>query len=501
MSIKEPEVNREFTEAETVRAPDLNLSASGLLTLDKEGLKQTQELFGHVKKGGAEKMAVKTSRVAECSEIAGSSEQLAAEKFDFSQLFSFNKGRAARERQKSFNDPYKGIEFGRGKSAVGGFKLLFLGALCFVFFCLLMVSGVIYASSVFSKAITESALESTAKIVDNITQTIPEPIEKLNVAALEQAASADAASKGDSSRFLGAWRNDPDELEAATGAGKDELAAFDSLISYVTEKSKNPIIMEVFSGQDGASVLSTAEGYNLWAYITDVKKKSGMDFDAGVALLEAASLVKYSRENKVPLPLSVGVAQTESSFNPGAYSNKSACGPMQVVYDIHKGLLSGVGINTKEELFTADKGVQAGCYLLGRYLKAEKNVTGGLKRYYGALAPEYINKVLSHRHAFELFASGLEKDFAAAIKKEDLNWEKMSRPSLPAIKAPTQKNTKSASVSSGQAVKKPAAQNGLTVKPGSGRTQDNQMVFSNTGTIIILDEQGRPGAKFGLSEN
>lgn len=372
-------------------------------------------------------------------------------------------------------------------------KLIIGAGLFLMLFCAIMLTGVVYTSAVFSKAITESAITEAADAVRMINESTPKPVSSLD---LDSAAKAANTLAGNEEYYLGAIRNRYDEFVAATKAKPDEIKAFDAMISYAVGKSQNPIIQSVFSATDQANLQYAADGYNVWAYINDVKKKSGIDFDAGTALLEAAALVRYSHENNIPLSLAVGVAQTESAFNPGAYSNKAACGPMQVVYDIHTALLNSINIKKKDELFTADRGVQAGCYLLGRYLKAEGSVTGGLKRYYGALSSNYINKVLSHRHAFELYASGIEKDVASAVKKEDVNWAKMGEAKVPVYKAssaPAKKTT------AAPAKRQASGNKGLTIKPDSSTRRDSQAYYKNTGTIVISRPDGST-QKFDFKE-
>ena len=374
------------------------------------------------------------------------------------------------------------------------YKLLVVGVVICLLFCVILLAGIVYTSAIFSKAITESAISGAADAVKMINENSPKPVESLDLEAVQVAPTSD--DKGNAA-YMGAIRNRYDEFASLTKAMPDEIEAFDSMIKYAVEKSKNKVLDSVFSGTDTANLMYAANGYNVWAYISDVKKKSGINFDAGTALLEAAALVRYSNENGIPLSLAVGVAQTESAFNPGAYSNKAACGPMQVVYDIHKALLNSINIKTKEELFTPDRGVQAGCYLLGRYLKAEGSVTGGLKRYYGALSPNYINKVLSNRHAFELYVTGIEKDVASAVKKEEVNWEKMAQPKVPVYKDTSSSTKRPATNKLGQSKNRTSNQ-GLTVRPNNTQ-KDTQAYYKNTGTIVISRPDGTT-QKFNFKE-
>ena len=109
---------------------------------------------------------------------------------------------------------------------------------------------------------------------------------------------------------------------------------------------------------------------------------------------EANALVYYSHKYKVPSELSVGIAKTESHFNPNSISNKGAMGPMQVMWKIHHGMLSARGIaTTKEHMLDPERGVEAGILILSRYIGAYGTVQKALNRYYGKASTVYSNKV------------------------------------------------------------------------------------------------------------
>lgn len=153
----------------------------------------------------------------------------------------------------------------------------------------------------------------------------------------------------------------------------------------------------------------------IYEYMMTIKPERGSD-----TLLElAAAAVKYAEKYSLPLGLVVGVMQTESMFNPKAESSAKAAGPMQVMWNIHSGLLQANGITSRDQLFTTDLGVAAGCLILSRYLRDEKSIAGGLKRYYGALSGNYISSTYSNWHTYELYASGiLETESKKALAKD-----------------------------------------------------------------------------------
>lgn len=167
---------------------------------------------------------------------------------------------------------------------------------------------------------------------------------------------------------------------------------------------------------DGAQVLaepvrgsrSQSDTEAVLAYIRTVNPKLRPSDAAAVA----KALVRYSAEYKVPLDLAVGVAHAESHFRPDARGTKtqsgSASGPMQVMYGVHRHLLAKHGIRSEAEARTADKGIRAGCLLLGRYIEDRGSVSAGLGKYLSSMSPDYIlGKVLSSSITFSFFREGI----------------------------------------------------------------------------------------------
>jgi len=187
-----------------------------------------------------------------------------------------------------------------------------------------------------------------------------------------------------------------------------DLIVFDAIMKRATGRAKSMLPKD--AGEE--DVKKTKQIYE---YMLEMKPNGDRD----VLLELAAAAVKYAKKYSVPLGLVVGVMQTESNFNPKALSNAGACGPMQVMWNIHSGLLAANGITKRDSLFTTDLGVAAGCLILSRYLRDERSVAGGLKRYYGELSGNYVSTTYSNWHTYELYASGiLETDSRNALAKD-----------------------------------------------------------------------------------
>lgn len=373
---------------------------------------------------------------------------------------------------------------------------VFLYILAGGIFCVMLVCGVTLSAAFITKQITVSSADTTNKLVESISKSIGRPVDSIGGEADEMADKALDSNTKDiedctltkeelDGMYMKAITQYPDAVKKAAGMTWEELKAFDDLVRYVSEETNNPIIEEIFNTEVTTPINNIAEGYKIWAYIMSVRSATKSGIEPGVALLEAASLVKYSTQYNVPLALAVGVTQTESNFNPSAISHKSALGPMQVVYKIHYAMLGKIGIKNRDDLFTADKGIQAGCYVLGRYLKDEKSLVGGLKRYYGVLSPKYVNSVIAHRHTYELYTSGVDKNVALLMKKENVNWNKMTEAKVPVIKASSTK-TKSTTV------KKPMTTTATVAQQASkpAAVPQAMTIYKNTGSISIKKPDG-----------
>jgi soluble lytic murein transglycosylase-like protein len=136
-------------------------------------------------------------------------------------------------------------------------------------------------------------------------------------------------------------------------------------------------------------------------------RKSNHRIDEKTAWREAAALVHYSGKYGVPSALTTAVAAAESTFNPNALSSKGASGVMQVMWNIHNGLLRSNGIQAmpgKNPLADPERAIAAGCLLLSRYMRAYGSVQKAIDRYYGANSANYrrkinvnIAKLMTHR--------------------------------------------------------------------------------------------------------
>ncbi|MDL2297698.1 transglycosylase SLT domain-containing protein [Synergistaceae bacterium OttesenSCG-928-D05] len=141
---------------------------------------------------------------------------------------------------------------------------------------------------------------------------------------------------------------------------------------------------------------------NVATFIRSTNKK----LDAKTAWREAAALVHYCVKYNVSTELAVGVAKTESHFNPNLTSKAGARGVMQVMWKYHSGMLQAKGIAaTKEHMYDPERGIEAGVLLLSRYIDAYGSVQKALSRYYGKMSNVYVRKVNNNMALLEKHSS------------------------------------------------------------------------------------------------
>lgn len=116
--------------------------------------------------------------------------------------------------------------------------------------------------------------------------------------------------------------------------------------------------------------------------------------DKKTAWREAAAIVHFCSKYNISTELAVGVAKTESNFEPHLTSKAGARGVMQVMWKYHSGMLQAKGIAaTKEQLHDPERGIESGILLLSRYVEAYGSIQKALNRYYGKVSTTYAKKV------------------------------------------------------------------------------------------------------------
>lgn len=176
------------------------------------------------------------------------------------------------------------------------------------------------------------------------------------------------------------WSADPDTLALLKRVSNALLSRI-SATGEVSEAAHRTLL-SIMSG--------TAE--NLKTLAQFITSENG-DISSESALLQANAFWKYSLKYNVPLDLIVAVAYTESHFRPDARSPAGASGVMQVMWNVHAGLLQANGILKEEDLHDPDMGIAAGSLLISRYLKAYGDTRVALGRYYGGAASVYWGRV------------------------------------------------------------------------------------------------------------
>lgn len=217
---------------------------------------------------------------------------------------------------------------------------------------------------------------------------------------------------------------------------------------YVEDDNEENIFEKVFTETLSSEQMWTI--FTLYSYIREVNPR----IEAHVALVEASSLFFYTRHYGVPLSLAVGVAQTESNFRPDAVSSANARGVMQVMWKYHWAVLQKHGVQSEGMLHDPEYGILSGALVLSRYLDAEQSIPGALARYYGTLSRQYVGTTLANKHVYEIYTSGISKNWKASLDKERHYWIRMTTANVPQKRVatspqPQKRNTKEKQVSTG----------------------------------------------------
>ena len=100
--------------------------------------------------------------------------------------------------------------------------------------------------------------------------------------------------------------------------------------------------------------------------------------------------VKYSDKYDLSPILVLAVAETESQFYPFAVSKQNAKGLMQINPDANLQLLMQEGIiKEPADLFDPDRNIEAGCFLLRRFINDSPDFNTALDKYLGANSVTY----------------------------------------------------------------------------------------------------------------
>ena len=110
------------------------------------------------------------------------------------------------------------------------------------------------------------------------------------------------------------------------------------------------------------------------------------------------SAINYSEKYDLPPILVLAIAETESEFYPFALSKQNAKGLMQINPDANQRLLLQEGIfKEPADIFDPERNIEAGCFLLRRFINESPDLNTALDKYLGANSVPYkaqINEVM-----------------------------------------------------------------------------------------------------------
>lgn len=114
--------------------------------------------------------------------------------------------------------------------------------------------------------------------------------------------------------------------------------------------------------------------------------------------------------------LILAICLVESNFNPHVESGKGAVGLMGIMPSVWLEELEARGIvRGKDDLFTISKNIDAGAYVLERYLGKTNNLKRALSRYSGG-DPSYADRVIRMQRKITLTRRSEEKPSLVAVR-------------------------------------------------------------------------------------
>jgi hypothetical protein len=127
------------------------------------------------------------------------------------------------------------------------------------------------------------------------------------------------------------------------------------------------------------------------------------------------SAIKYSEKYDLSPILVLAIAKTESEFYPFALSKKNAKGLMQVNPDANQQLLVQEGIFAEPtDIFDPERNIEAGCFLLRRFINNSPDFNTALDKYLGADSVAY--KAQIHAEMGKILLLGITEDLNRAFQ-------------------------------------------------------------------------------------
>ncbi len=125
--------------------------------------------------------------------------------------------------------------------------------------------------------------------------------------------------------------------------------------------------------------------------------------------------VKYSEKYDLSPILVLAVAATESEFYPFALSKKNAKGLMQINPGANQDLLIREGIfKEPADIFDPDRNIEAGCFLLRRFINQSSDLDAALDNYLGADSVAYKAEI--HRVMGKVLLLGITEELNSSAR-------------------------------------------------------------------------------------
>jgi len=130
------------------------------------------------------------------------------------------------------------------------------------------------------------------------------------------------------------------------------------------------------------------------------------------------SAIKYSEKYDLSPILVLAIINTESEFYPFALSKQNAKGLMQINPEANQRLLLQEGIfKEPADIFDPERNIEAGCFLLRRFINESSDVNAALDKYLGADSVAY--KAQIHEVMGKILLLGITEELNRTAHKID----------------------------------------------------------------------------------
>ncbi len=168
------------------------------------------------------------------------------------------------------------------------------------------------------------------------------------------------------------------------------------LVSQVFRTSPQAMPAAVPSPSTGVSAVSAVSRHSTLSadVFHEFVSRTGQRMYPRLSREIVDSAIKYSEKYDLSPILVLAIVGTESEFYPFALSKQNAKGLMQINPDANQRLLLQEGIfKEPADIFDPERNIEAGCFLLRRFINDSPDFNTALDKYLGADSVQYKTQI------------------------------------------------------------------------------------------------------------